>query len=365
MIAIENRAQRTGPGHVLDPHQLEFGKNYTPNWFVCEWRDHAWRNARVEPVTPIIMHPAAIMLHYAQGIFEGLKAYRHPDGKIALFRPEMNARRMNHSARRMDMPEISEQLFLDAIRELVDTERDWTPPEPGSLYIRPTMVATEPYIGVRGASEFLFYILTLPSGAYFKESKGLDQSVRVLVTESVKRAAPGGTGGIKAAANYAITLKVINEAKAKGCAQVLFLDARGQGLVEELGGMNAVFVIDGKLVTPPASDTTLAGVTRDSLILLGRDLGLTVEERPVSIHEVLDGIAKGTTTEAMACGTAAVIAAIGSFLLEDGRVVTVGDGQAGPVARRLYDHLVGIQYGHQPDRFGWVEEVPVRAAAHS
>lgn len=360
---IENRAKRIPPASPLNPFQLEFGKNYTPNWFAAEYKSGSWRNARVEPLSMLSLHPGAIMLHYAQGIFEGLKGYQHAGGKIAFFRPEMNARRMNHSARRMDMPEIPEEFFLDAIRELVDTERDWVPPEPGSLYVRPTMIATEACIGVRGASEFLFYVLTLPTGAYFKESKGLDQTVRVLVTETVGRAAKGGTGGVKAAANYAITLKITNEAKARGCAQVLFLDARGKGLVEELGGMNALFVIDGKLTTPPVSDTTLSGITRDSLLQLARAQGLTVEERPVELKEVLDGIASGRCTEAMACGTAAVIAAIGSLMMEDGRVIQVADGKAGPVAHQLYDELVGIQYGHKPDRFGWVHEVRPGVAA--
>ena len=357
MITITNHAQRIPPAQKLNPYQLEFGKNHTPNWFVAEYRDGAWRNARVEPLGQIELHPAALVFHYAQSIFEGLKAYAHPGGRVALFRPEMNARRMKHSCERLSMPEVPEQFFLDAIRELVDIEREWVPEEPGSLYIRPTMIATEPCIGVRSAHEFLFYVLTLPTGAYFKESKGLDQTVRVLITESVGRASQGGTGGVKAAANYAITLKVIEEAKQHGCAQVLFLDARGRGLVEELGGMNAMFVINGTLVTPPVSDTTLNGVTRDSLVHLARDLGIPVEERPVAIKEVLEGIAKGAVTEAMACGTAAVIAAIGSFLLEDGRVVTVADGKAGPIARRLYDELVGIQYGRRPDRFGWVMDV--------
>ena len=235
-------------------------------------------------------------------------------------------------------------------------------PAPGSLYVRPTMIATETCIGVHSSREFLFYVITLPSGGYFKESKGLDQTIRVLVTETVARAAQGGTGGVKASANYAITLQVIEEAKQRGCAQVLFLDARGRGLVEELGGMNAVFVIGGTLVTPPVSNTTLDGVTRNSLLLLARDLGIRVEERPISIHEVLDGIAGGTVTEAMACGTAAVVAAIGSFMREDGSVVTIGDGKAGPVARKLYEELVGIQYGHRPDRFGWVMDVSRVAA---
>jgi branched-chain amino acid aminotransferase len=360
---IENRAQRKSPASPLNPFQLEFGKNYTPNWFAAEYKSGAWRNARVEPLSMLSLHPGAIMLHYAQGIFEGLKGYLHKDGKVAFFRPEMNARRMNVSAERMDMPAVPEDLFLDAINELVDTERDWVPPEPGSLYVRPTMVATEPYIGVRGATEFLFYVLTLPTGAYFRESKGLEQTVRVLVTQTVGRAAEGGTGGVKAAANYAITLKITNQAKARGCAQVLFLDARGKGLIEELGGMNALFVIDGKLVTPPVSGTTLAGITRDSVLHLARQQGLTVEERPLELKEVLDGIASGRCTEAMACGTAAVIAVMGSLMLEDGAVIQVGDGKAGPVAHQLYNELVGIQFGHRPDRHGWIQTVGSRAAA--
>jgi branched-chain amino acid aminotransferase len=356
-MTIQNQAVRRPPAAPLNPKELVFGKNFTPNWFVAEYRNGAWGGARIEELQPIQVHPAALVFHYAQAIFEGMKAYRWPDGRVTLFRPEMNARRMNASARRMEMPAIPEGLFLEALRELVDTEREWVPSEPGSLYIRPTMVASEACIGVRAATEFLFYVMTLPTGAYFRESSGLDQTIKVLVSESVGRAARGGTGGVKAAANYAITLKAIKDASQHGCAQVMFLDARGTGNIEEMGGMNVMFVLDGKLVTPPLSDTILAGVTRDSLLQLARRQGIAVEERPVSIEEIYDGIESGRLTEALACGTAAVIAAIGRFRREDGGEIAVGDGSAGPVARALYDELTGIQYGRRPDPCGWTREV--------
>jgi branched-chain amino acid aminotransferase len=221
------------------------------------------------------------------------------------------------------------------------------------------MIGTEPCIGVRPSDEVLFYVLTLPSGAYFPKAAGVTgtQMVPVYVTTRVGRAAPGGTGNVKAAANYAVTLKVIGDAKKKGCAQVLFLDARGQGHIEEMGGMNIFFVSGGKLVTPFLHDTVLPGITRDSVLHLAPRLGFEVEEADISFDALVDRIQKGEVTEAFACGTAAVIAGIDTFLLDDGRKISVGSGKCGEVTDTLYQHLVDIQYGKRPDPFGWMVEV--------
>lgn len=358
----ETRVSRQSPPEPLDPAKIEFGRQCTPHFFRMDYAGGKWQQARIEPLSNFSLHPASNVFHYAQAIFEGLKGYRRADGQITLFRPEMNARRMNASAARMDMPDVDESLFLDAIERLVDLERDWVPPAPGTLYIRPAMIGTEPCLGVRGSTDFIFFILTLPTGAYFKGTSVGTCAVRVLVSESVARAAPGGTGNVKAAANYAVSLKTVNEAHKAGCGQVLFLDARGTRNVEELGGMNVLFAVDGKLVTPPLNDTTLAGVTRDSIVRMAPDLGLTVQERPITIDEVVSGIKNGRVTEAMACGTAAVVASIGSFKFENGTELKVGDGGVGPVASLLFDRLQKIQFGEAPDPYGWIRPVRSRVS---
>ncbi|HEX4167321.1 MAG TPA: aminotransferase class IV, partial [Bryobacteraceae bacterium] len=252
---IEDRSERRSPGSPLDPKQIAFGKTFAPNMFVCDYKSGRWQDARLEPVHNFSLHPAALVFHYAQAIFEGLKAFRQVDDSIALFRPEKNAARFNRSAARMCMPELPEELFLTAITELTRVEEDYVLAEPGSLYLRPTMIGTEACIGVRSSSEFLFYILALPSGAYFPEAHGGPGAVHVLISKSVVRATRGGTGAVKAAANYAVTLKTISDAKQNNCAQVLFLDASQEQRVEEMGGMNIMFVEGGALVTPPLNDT--------------------------------------------------------------------------------------------------------------
>ena len=347
------------PSFELDPDKIEFGRTFVPLWFSTGYSGGRWDAPRIEKLGSIDLHPAAIVFHYAQAIFEGLKAYKWADGSVHLFRPEQNARRMNRSAVRMAMPEIDEKVFVDGIRDLVSRQRDWIPHFPGSLYVRPTMIGTEPCIGVRPSSEFLFYILTLPTGAYFPRRAGVKgtQTVPVYVTASVGRAAPGGTGNVKAAANYAVTLQVIGEAKKKGCAQVLFLDARGRGNIEEMGGMNIFFVSGRKLITPHLDDTILPGITRDSILHLAPALGFEAVEEDIHFDTLLRQIEDGKVTEAFACGTAAVVAGIDTFVLDDGRRVRVGSGQCGPATDTLYHHLVDIQYGNRPDPFGWMVTV--------
>ncbi len=319
-----------------------------PLWFRAWYRNGAWERGRIEPWSTINLHPAAIVLHYAQEIFEGLKAYKMPDGSVTLFRPDMNARRMKHSAARMAMPDVPEQLFIDGIRTLVDCQRKWIPNPPGSLYIRPTMIGTEPCIGVRSSAEYLFYVIVLPSGGYFPQVvPGSMGTVRVFVSETVGRAAIGGTGDAKAGANYSVTLEVIGKAKKMGCPQVMFLDSHGGRTVEEMGGMNVFFKRGDTFVTPPLTGTLLAGITRDSILSLALKDGIKVKEEPVQWDELLAGVKSGAVTEAFACGTAAVITGIESFVLEDASEVRVGDGKYGPgtATYSLFEALRNIQYG--------------------
>ncbi len=342
----------------LDPAKLGFGTTFSPNWFQCEYRNGAWGHARVEALQNLAMHPAAIVLHYGQSIFEGLKAYRWADGRIALFRPRENARRFARSAVRMAMPPVDEEFFLEAVRSLVRTDAAWVPKEPGTLYLRPTMMGTEPCIGVRASHEVLFFILALPCGAYFKEAGPSGAgTVTVYVAESTTRAAHGGTGDVKASANYAISLRTIEEGKKKGCSQVLFLDSGGRRQVEELGGMNVFFVEDGALHTPPLHDTILPGITRDSVIQVARDLGIKVIDTPINIDDAADRMESGHITEMIACGTAAVVSGIKELVFESGRHIHIGDGAAGPITRQLNAELQGIQFGRIPDRHGWTEIV--------
>jgi branched-chain amino acid aminotransferase len=353
VITIANLSAQRTPPYSLDPKDIEFGRTCTPNFFVAEYRGGRWRDGKIEALHGFNLHPATNVFHYAQAIFEGLKAYRRADESVALFRPEMNAARFNDSAARMGMPAVDEALFVEAIQRLVDIERAFVPGTPGSLYIRPTMIGTEACLGVRSSNEFLFYILTLPSGAYFKEMVGGTGTVRVFVEQATSRAAPGGTGGVKAAANYAVTLKSITDAKERGCSQVLYLDATRRQRVEELGGMNVFFVRDGQLITPTLNGTILPGVTRDSLLTMGPALGIPAREEDIDIDEVVEGVQSGSITEAIACGTAATVVGISDLVFGDGKALQIGGGKLGPVTRRLFDEIQAIQFGTSPDRFGW------------
>jgi branched-chain amino acid aminotransferase len=344
----------------LDPSRIAFGKVFAPNMFVCEYREGNWQNPRLQPLTAFNLHPAAIVFHYAQAIFEGLKAFRQPDGSIALFRPEKNALRFRDSAVRMCMPVVPEDLFLAAVSEITRIHEDYVPSQPGSLYLRPVLMGTEACIGVRASNEYLLYALALPSGAYFAEAKNGLGAVDVLISESVVRAAPGGTGNVKAAANYAVTLKVISDAKKQNCAQVLFLDSTPERHVEEMGGMNIMFIENGALVTPPLNETILPGVVRDSILVLARDLGISTRETAYSETELLSKLKDGSISEAFACGTAATITGIAHFLTERGEKFALP--APGPISEKLYAELTGLQYGRIADRHGWRRTV---VEAHS
>lgn len=331
-----------------------FGRVFTDHMVTVRWtQGTGWHDARVRAREPFQLDPAAAVLHYAQEIFEGLKAYR-AGNEVVLFRPMENARRFVRSAERMAMPVLPERLFLKAIEALVRTDADWIPTGEGSLYLRPFMFATESFLGVRPAAEYVFCVIACPVGAYFK---GGFKPVTVWVSDDYSRAGPGGTGDAKCGGNYAASLVAQAEAIRHGCDQVVFLDSSERRWVEELGGMNVCFVFeDGTLVTPPLTGTILPGVTRESILTLARGMGLSVEERPYGFDQWQADAASGRLREAFACGTAAVIAAIGEVRHSQGGF-RIGDGQDGPFTAKLREQLVAIQRGLAPDPHGWVHRV--------
>jgi len=330
-----------------------FGTKFSEHMVTIEWNEaHGWHDAVIGPREPISLDPASAVLHYAQEIFEGLKAYRHPDGSLALFRPYANASRFNASARRMAMPEMPEDLFVDSVRRLVEADREWLPPiEGGSLYLRPFMFASEVFLGVRPAKEYKYVVIASPAGNYFKSGS---PAVSIWVSEGYTRAAPGGTGAAKCGGNYAASLVPQAEAIAKGHDQVVFLDAVENKWIEELGGMNLYFVFeDGTLLTPPLSGTILPGITRDSILTLARDEGLTVREERYGIDQWRADAQSGRLTETFACGTAAVVTPVGQVASRSG-TFTIGSGGPGQTTVKLKDRLVAIQRGEAPDPHGWV-----------
>jgi len=336
-----------------DDSTLVFGKEFTDRMFVMEYdAGRGWHSARIQPYGPFVLDPAAMVFHYAQEIFEGLKAFRRPDGSVALFRPADNVARFNLSARRMCMPEVDEGLFLEALKELVRLEQEWVPQSEGtSLYIRPTMIASEPMLGVRPAEKYLCYIILSPVGAYYK---GGLSPVKIWISDHYVRAAHGGTGEVKTGGNYAASLFAAREAAAKGYDQVLWLDARDKKHVEEVGSMNICFVYDGKLITSPLHGTILDGITRRSVLVLAREMGLEIVERALTVDEIFAGVESGRLTEAFGTGTAVVVSPVGQFTYRN-RTVAIGDGKStGEVTRKLYDTLTGIQYGRLDDPHGWV-----------
>ena len=334
-----------------------FGNHFTDHTAVIDYRSDesgagGWENARIEPYGPIAMDPAASVLHYGQEIFEGLKAYRHADGSIVTFRPEANAARLNTSARRLALPELPEELFLESLRQLVTVDRNWVPSGDGeALYLRPFMIATEAFLGVRPAREVSYRVIASPAGNYFG---GELKPVSIWLSTKYARAGRGGTGEAKCGGNYAASLIAQMEGEANGCKQVLFLDEANDNAVEELGGMNVFFVFrDGRLVTPALSGTILHGVTRSSVLQLGRDRGLDVQERKITLDEWRDGVASGEITEVFACGTAAVITPIGELKSENFSIGSP-DAAAGEVTMSIREQLLGIQTGVVEDTHGWL-----------
>jgi branched-chain amino acid aminotransferase len=333
-----------------------FGVHFTDHMVTARWnRSEGWHGATVEPYRPIELDPAAMVLHYGQAIFEGLKAYRHTDGSVQSFRPEANAERFRRSARRLAMPELPDELFLDSLRELIAVDGRWVPQEDEeSLYLRPFMISTEVGLGVRPASKYLYLLIASPAGSYFA---GGVKPVSVWLSTEYVRAAPGGTGAAKFAGNYAASLVAQAQAAEQGCDQVVWLDAVERRWVEEMGGMNLFFVFgsgeEARVVTPELSGSLLAGITRDSLLTLASELGYQVEERRISTEEWEKKVESGELTEVFACGTAAVITPVGWVKHAEGSFAING-GQPGPVSMRLRDTLTAIQRGTAPDPHGWM-----------
>jgi branched-chain amino acid aminotransferase len=331
-----------------------FGKYFTDHMVGATWTPgEGWHDGRIEPYGPIRLDPAAAVLHYAQEIFEGLKAYRHPDGSVWAFRPEANGERFNRSARRLALPELPVEDFLASLDLLVRTDLDWVPGGgENCLYLRPFMFAAESFLGVRPANDVRYLVIASPVGSYFS---GGVKPVSIWLSTNYTRAAVGGTGAAKCGGNYASSLAAQVEASAHGCEQVCFLDAVERRWVEELGGMNLYFVFaDGRLVTPELG-TILEGVTRSSILTLAKEQGLDVEERRISIDEWRDGVASGAISEVFACGTAAVITPVGRLVWDGGELVT--PQATGEVSMKLRNTLVDVQYGRAEDTHGWLRRL--------
>ncbi|GGJ74041.1 putative branched-chain-amino-acid aminotransferase [Streptomyces camponoticapitis] len=333
-----------------------FGRYFTDNMVTIRWTEgRGWHDAELVPYGPLSLDPANMTLHYAQEIFEGLKAYRRPDGRVATFRPETNALRFQVSARRLAMPELPAKTFIEACDALVRQDQAWVPPHGGeaSLYLRPFMIATEVGLGVKPSNEYLFLVIASPAGAYFPSGV---KPVSVWLSENYVRAVPGGMGFAKTGGNYAASLLAQAEAAAEGCDQVVWLDALEHRWVEEMGGMNLYFVYGDKIVTPELSGSLLAGITRDSLLKMAKDLGYSSEERRISTEEWRRDTENGTLTEVFACGTAAVITPVGVVRSASGEW-THSDGRTGEVTGKLREALLDIQTGRAEDIHGWMHHV--------
>lgn len=334
------------------PHDgLGFGDLFSDHMFVQEYSpEQGWHDATIQPYQALCLDPATAVLHYAQEIFEGTKAYRRPDGNINLFRPWENMKRFNNSARRMSMPAVDEEDHLQAIVQLIELDQRWVPESPGALYIRPVMIGTDTALGVHASKHYLHYVIVGPVGSYFRAGFN---PIPVYISDDYRRAVVGGTGAAKTGGNYAASLLVTEKARREKYSQVLWLDAIEGRYVEEVGAMNICFVYDGKhIVTPELTGSILPGVTRKSVIHLGSDLGYEVSEERVDVHEMLEDVAAGRITEVFGCGTAAVIAPVGKFGYR-GEEYTINDFEVGPVAQHLYDELTGIQFGRKEDPYGW------------
>lgn len=338
-----------------DETKLGFGRLFTDHMFNMDYNpDKGWHNARIEPYTNIDMNPATMVLHYGQAVFEGMKAYRTPKGNIQLFRPQSNFHRMNASNRILCIPEIDEHFALHALKELLRVERDWVPSSPGtSLYIRPTIIATDVFLGVKASDTYRFFIILSPVGAYYPEGFN---PVKIWVTKRYVRAVRGGIGEAKTPGNYAASLYAGEQAHKEGYTQVLWLDGVEQRYVEEVGSMNIFFYIDGELITPALNGSILPGVTRDSIISLARLWGIPCSERRIAIEEIINAQKEGKQVEIFGSGTAAVVSPVGIVKYRD-EVITINDNQVGPMTRKLYEALTDIQYGRAEDPRGWVEKV--------
>ncbi len=338
-----------------DDNNLGFGTIFTDYMFNMDYEaGKGWYNPRIEPYQVIPMDPATMVLHYSQEVFEGLKAYRTASDGIQLFRPKDNLKRMNRSCRRMCIPEIDVDFVLGAMKDLLRLEKEWVPSAPGtSLYIRPNVIAMDPYIGIRVGLTYRFYIILSPVGAYYPEGFN---PVKILVTKDYVRAVPGGVGEAKTAGNYAASLIGSEKAHEEGYTQVLWLDGVERKYVEEVGTMNIFFVIDDELVTPELNGSILSGITRDSVLALAKSWGVKVSERKISIDEVISAHEAGKLQEIFGSGTAAVISPVGQLKYGE-KVITLGDGGVGPLSEKMFNTLTDMQYGITQDTMGWIEPV--------
>ena len=340
---------------LSSPEILGFGKYFADRMFMMEYTNNKWQTPKIKKQEPFNLDPAALVFHYAQEIFEGMKAFRQDSGRIVLFRPDQNAMRMNESAERMCIPKFDPDLFIYGLKKLVSLEKEWVPKAEGaSLYLRPTIIATQPILGVRPSKEYIFFIILSPSGPYFPEGF---KPIKIHVSDKYVRASPGGTGFAKAGGNYAASLKALEDAAKHGAPQVLWLDAIHREYIEEVGAMNFALVKDDTIFTAPLDKgTILPGITRDSVLQICDDLGLSYKEESLSIKEVIKDIESGKITESFGIGTAAVIAPVGNLIYK-GEEHIINDFNIGPISQKLYDTLVGIQRGRVADRHNWI--VPV------
>jgi branched-chain amino acid aminotransferase len=344
----------TRPKQSPPAAELKFGRYFTDHMFLLDWEDGAWKDPRIVPFGPLSLDPAAACLHYAQELFDGSKAFRGQDGKLRLFRVDRHTARMAEGARRLCMPVFDPAHHRQALLELVRVDASWVPSAPGTaLYLRPTMIATEPFLGVRPALQYLFFIIASPVGAYYAEGFG---PVRIKIEDKFVRAAPGGLGAVKAAANYIASLYAAEEAKKDGWAQVLWTDAREHGALEEVGSMNVFVRIGDEIATPSLEGTILAGVTRDSVLTLLKRWGFKTSERRITIDEILAAHRAGTLKEVFGTGTAAVVSPVGELGWK-GERLQIGDGQPGELSQRLFKAITDVQYGAAPDTEGWMTVV--------
>lgn len=355
MSDIKITKSKTSKIDSVDFENLGFGEVFSDHMFSMDYENGEWINQRIEPYGKIEFEPAMCTLHYAQAVFEGLKAFHVRDGSINIFRPEKNLERMNRSNERMCMPTIDEDMFFDAMTELIKLERDWIPKDTGhSLYIRPFIFGTENFLGVHPSSTYRFMIILSPVGAYYKEGFN---PVSLLVPEEYVRAVKGGVGEAKTAGNYAASLLPAKIAQEKGFTQVLWLDGEHHKYIDEVGTMNIFFVIDDEVITPPLEGSILPGVTRDTVLDLTKSWGMKVNERRISIDELIQSSKEGRLQEVFGTGTAAVISPVDEIQYRDTNI-NINHGQIGPIARRLFDEISGIQYGEISDTHGWIYNIP-------
>ncbi len=354
---MQIRVQRNeNPKTKPDENHLGFGVHYTDHMFVMPYDEgQGWHDPEIKPYEPFCLDPASLVFHYAQECFEGLKAYRTPEGRVQLFRPDKNAARMAATHRRLCIPEVPQDVFVEAVKALVSLDKDWVPHAPNtSLYIRPCTIAVEPYLGVKPSSQYIFFIICSPSGPYYEA--GLDP-VKIYVEDELTRAAPGGTGAIKCGGNYAASLAAQKKAEELGYAQVLWLDGVERRFVEEVGSMNCFFKVGDEVLTAPLSGgTVLPGITRMSCIELLREWGYPVREAHIAIEDLLAEAKMGRLEEVFGTGTAAVITPVGQLRYKE-ETVFINEGKTGEVTGRLYDTLTGIQWGRIPDTHGWTAAV--------